>query len=269
MRRDLMPAIVSFSGDQRGESALTHLPARHAERQELLIQASGLAKADTYTAVVTRALIEFYARRGQQTVTFCPPADPPTWGLLATLIGCDLPRHFTLTDDAPKPPTARAAMIPVQPIASIEVADLLTRGLRQEIGETYGKRNIAILEGAFGTLVENGIEHAPDSPVGVLAAIGHEREAHVLQLVVCDLGAGLGAAADPEEAMIELVERSQSRPAAGLAGMVADARRKEIDLELRIASGASRLSWRHGVADVRADQAVPGFTAAAIIHLDP
>ena len=85
--------------------------------------------------------------------------------------------------------------------------------------------------------------------------------------MVTDLGAGLGAADDPEEAMIELIERSQNQRAAGLAGLVADAGRKEIDLELRIASAGGRLSWREGVADVSAEQAVPGFTAAAIIRL--
>ncbi len=93
---------------------------------------------------------------------------------------------------------------------------------------------------AFGVLGENALIHAPDSR---LEDRGNriEREAGVLQLVVTDLARGLADAEDADEAVIDLVERSQ-RPRWGLDGLIAEARRKDIDFELRIASATGRLS---------------------------
>lgn len=263
-----MPAIVSISGDQRGESALAHLPTPGAAREELLIEASGLAKVDAFTAVTARALVEHYGRRGQQSVTFCPPTATAVWNLLSNLMGSDLPRHFALVDGA-SPPSSRArdAVLPTQRVESLNVADLLADGMPRVVGDAYGKRNARFLGAAFGALAENAVLHASDSPVGALAAIGYDRESHALQVVVTDLGAGLGAAEDPEEGLTELMERSDAK-LGGVAGLTRDAQQKGIDLELRIASAGGRLSWRNAVPRVSGAQAVPGFTAAAIVHLD-
>lgn len=263
-----MPGIVSITGDQRGESALAHLPTLGGPREEILVEARGLTRVDSFTAVTLRALVEYYGRRLQQTVTFRPPTVSTVWDLLSNLMGADLPRHFCLADEtSPPAPHAQGAVLPTQRVTSLDITDLLTDGLPTVIGDAHGPRNARFLAAAFGVLVENALIHAPNSAVGALGAIDHEREANALQLVVTDLGAGLGAPEDPQEAVIGLVERSDEN-GGGIAGLVGDAQRKGIDLELRIASGSGRLSWRNGVPKVSEAQAVPGFTAAAIIHLD-
>lgn len=263
-----MPAIVSINGDQRGESALAHLPRFGTPREELLIAASGLSHVDTFTGIAVRALVEYYGRSCQQSITFCPPAKSPVWSMLSTLVGRDLPKHFALADGAGPPrAAARAVVLPTQRVETLAVTRLLSDGMIDLVGDAYGKRNASMLAAAFGVFVENALVHGGESPIGALAAISHERETHALQLVVTDLGAGLVAEEEPEAAVIEMVERSETG-FHGLAGLVADARKKGIDFELRIASGGGRLAWGEGPANVFGAQAVPGFTAAGIIHLD-
>jgi anti-sigma regulatory factor (Ser/Thr protein kinase) len=265
--------VFSLTGDHRGESALALVPPS-SERDELLIAAEELTACDTYSAVALRAAAEFYARYRQQPVTFCPPADSGVWDLLANLMGRDLPAHFTLSGDASPPaPSARCAVLPCQRITSIADVHAIAEHMPEIVGENYGMRPAIFLATAFSVFAENALQHASTSPIGAVAGVGYEREAEALQLVVTDLGPGLTADRDPYEAIIQMVERSQGNPRGqgvlgGLAGLVADAQRKGIDLELRIASGAGRLSWRAGAPNVSEAQAVPGFTAAAILNLD-
>jgi len=264
-----MPGIVSISGDQRGETALANLPTVGAGGEELRVEAGGLVKVDAYTAVVLRALAENYGSRYRKTVTFRPPKSDETWALLASLLGAGLPDYFCPAAGATFPVVhSRAAILPTRRIESVDDNDEVAERLLDLIdSDSYGRRNVALMASAFAVLGENALIHAADSVIGTFAAIAYERDAGTLQLVVTDLGRGLVGAEDPYEAVIDLVERSQQH-GGGLDGLVADARRKEIDLELRIASSSSRLSWRNGVPNVSEAQAVPGFTAAAIIHLD-
>ena len=263
-----MSGLVSITGDQRGESALAHLPVLGNPVEEVLIEARGLSHIDAFTAVTLRALVEYHGRHGQQTVTFRPPEGATTWSVLSNLMGRDLPRHFCLARETSPPASrARAAVLPTQRVETLDVADLIADGLPDVIGDEYGRRNARFLAGAFGALAENALVHGSRSPTSALAAIGFDREANALQLVVNDLGKGLSLADDPEEAVIDLVERSGDT-GGGIAGLARDAERKEIDLDLRIASSGGRLSWRGGVPKVSAAQAVPGFTAAAIVHLE-
>jgi hypothetical protein len=264
-----MPGRVSISGDQRGETALANLPNVGAGGEELHIEAGGLVKVDACTAVALRALVEYHGSRCHKTVTFRPPRSGQTSALLASLLGAGLPDYFCLASGTSFPVgRSRAAILPTRRIESLDDNDEVAEGLLDLIDdEIYGCRNVALVATAFGVFGENALIHAPDSVVGTLAAIAYEREASALQLVVTDLGRGLADAEDPYEAVIDLVERSQQH-GGGLDGLVADAHRKEIDLELRIASSSGRLSWRNGVPNVSEAQAVPGFTATAIIHLD-
>lgn len=264
-----MPGIVSISGDQRGETGLANLPTVATGGEELRVEAGALVKADAYTAVALRALVEYYGSRCHKTVTFRPPRSDETWTLLAALLGAGLPDYFCLSAGASFPvERSRAAILPTRRIDSPDDNDQVAEGLLDLIdGDMYGRRIVALMASAFAVLGENALIHAPDSVTGTLAAIAYERDASTLQLVVTDLARGLAGAEDPYEALLDLVERSQ-QDGGGLDGLVADARRKEIDLELRIASSSGRLSWRNGVANVSEAQAVPGFTATAIIHLD-
>lgn len=264
-----MPGIVSISGDQRGETALANLPTVGVGDEELRVEAGGLVKVDAYTAVALRALVEYYGSRCHKMVTFRPPASDETWALLAGLLGAGLPEYFCLAAGASFPRgRSRAAILPTRRIESLDDNDEVAEGLLDLIdGDTYGRRNVALMATAFAVFGENALIHAADSVIGTLAAIIYEREASTLELVVTDLGRGLADAEDAYETVIDLVERSQQH-GGGLDGLVADARRKEIDLELRIASSSGRLLWRNGVPNVSEAQAVPGFTAAAIIHLD-
>ena len=265
--------LFSLTGDRRGESVLA-LVAPSGERDEVLIAAEGLTGVDAYTGVALRRGLEFYARYRQQPVTFCPPNDSAVWDLLSNLMGHDLPVHFTLSADAlPAATHTRSAVLPARRYTSVaavrDYADLMPA----VVGENYGMRHAIFLAKAFSVFTENALEHASDSPIGAVAAIGYDRESDALQLVVTDLGVGLTAESDPYEAMLKIAERSQGtigRPGTlgGLAGLVREAQRKEIDLELRIASGAGRLSWRERLPDVSEAQTVSGFTAAAILHLD-
>lgn len=261
-------ALISISGDQRGESALVHLPNPNAEREEVLIEAQGLTHVDAFTAAALRGAVEYYGRRCQKTVTFGPPANTTVWRLLSSLMGTDLSHHFCLARGAAPPTQARAAVLPTQRIDSLDVTDLIANGLPELIGDNYGRRNARLLASAFGTLVENSLMHASTSPIGTLATINFEKDANTLQLVVADLGPGLGGAKDAEGALINLVEQSQ-KSGGGLTGLVEDSQRKEIDMELRIASAGGRLEWRDGTPEISGAQFLHGFTSAAIIQLEP
>jgi hypothetical protein len=239
----LVPGIISISGDQRGEAALTHLPVPGANGEELRIEAGGLSDVDVYTAVVIRALAEYYGSRCRMVVSLQPPRQAATWRLLAALLGRGLPEQFCLAPETEFPAMgSRAAILPTRLIDSLDDNDEVADHVVDLIGNNYGYRNADLMAAAFGVLGENALLHGVDSPVRPIAAIGHERESNVLQLVVTDLGRGL-VSADPYEHMIDLVERSE-QTRGGLYGLNAEARRKEIDLELRIASSAARLSWR-------------------------
>lgn len=267
--------VLPLTGDCRGDPVLALALPTSRSREEVLIAASDVTAVDTYTGVALRTSIEYHARWCQQPVTFCPPRDGAAWDLLSNLVGHELPGHVVVADDAPPAaPHVRDAVLPAQRIEEAGLMNRTASRMARSIGgERYGDRAAVMIATAFSVLADNALHHGSSSPIGAVYAVGYDREAHALQLVVTDLGPGLTGAAEPRDAMNRIVKHSRGAPRRrgsfhGLAGLAADADRKEIDLELRIASGAARLSWRRGDADIWESGSVPGFTAAAIVRLD-
>lgn len=269
------PVLCSTPRDLRGEAALAALlPQTGRDASEVLVVAKGLEKVDAFTACALRALIEYYARRRATRVTLSPPDGTETYRTLWHLLGEDLPRHFCFSNDA-SPPAERAPRTVLLPATVIDsfsdcdrIADLVPR-----LCEAMPTRPVRLVAGAFAELVGNGLFHADDSPIGVVASIFHEPDEHALQLVVTDLGGSVAREPDAAVALSSCIAKSEQTYGglAGLADQIGRFGGKLADIEARIsiASGNGRLEWSNAESEWTTARAqhVEGFTASVSFRL--
>jgi hypothetical protein len=261
------PGTISLVVDPTAESALPYFPARGTSGDELRFHASNTARVDASIAVALRCCAEHFGRSLRIPVRVVePPADLPVHRELDALLGTDLPKEFEMpSPDGATAGAPPAVILPAVRIESFDLADELTRRIVQPLGEHYGRTAMRYLAGSFAALVENGLQHATHSTVGVVAAIAFDRHADQLRLVVADAGDGLAGAAESEEAMLAALEHSEGRDG-GLDDLRGRARREGLQVQATVASGIARARTEGGgMWALGAGEQIDGF--AVIVNV--
>lgn len=257
---------ISLAGDVRGETALVHVPRRPSNAPEVMILADGVTHVDAWTGTALRTVIEYHGRVRQRRVVLSPPSSASVARLLAGLLDNDLPAHFCLTNDAAAVGSRpRNIILPSTVVRTFHEVDDVGDGI-PDLGSGYPGRPVRFLAGATVVLAENSVQHAPDSPIGAVVTLAHEREENELQLVVSDLGGTVTDAEDAGRALEQAVRKSTSDDGS-LAGLTLQAARLDIDVTLTLAAGSGRFYWRAGTWTQADAQHVEGFTAAITVHL--
>jgi hypothetical protein len=256
----------------RRGNALALLPPEGGRWDDAILFAGGLRHCDAWTGTALRSAVEYQARHCSRPIGLGPPTDGNACRELLALIGAhhpdDLPRHFCLSDDAELPDISvpRTVLLPAQRIDHYTDADRFT-DILPTLLHAFPQGSARLIASAFGELTDNSLQWGAASPIGTVATVAHEREAHALQVVVCDLAPGLPQA----EASVEWLGGLGKRSAGDLsawAGLIRTAERRELDAELAVAVGSARLSWRAGgEPQVTAASQVAGFTAALELAL--
>lgn len=262
------PALLSTLPDLRGEAALaTFLPPEGATASEVLVVAQHLEKVDAFTACALRALIEYHARVRSTRVILNPPDHAETYRTLWHLLGDDRPKHFGCSNDASPPgkTAPRTVILPATVIPSVGMGDIIA-GLVPRLCDPMPKPPARLIAGAFAELVDNALFHGDDSPIGAVAAIFHERSMHALQLVVIDLGARVAREPDAPAALSDCIVESEHNDG-GLASLVHQIERRDLDARILIAAGNGRVQWGSGGWTASQAQHVNGFTASVSVRL--
>ncbi len=248
------------------ESALPYFPARGTNGDELRIYASNTARVDASIAVALRCCAEHFARSLRIPVRIVePPADLPVHCELDALLGTALPTDFEMPSPVGATPgTPPAVILPAVRIESFDRADELTQQIVRPLGEHYGPAAMRYLAGSFAALVENGLQHATHSTVGVVASIAYDRHADQLRLVVADSGDGLSSGSETEEAMLGALEYSEEHDG-GLDDLRGRARRHGLQVQATVACGIARARTDGGTWALGAGEQVDGF--AAIVNV--
>jgi hypothetical protein len=256
----------------RRGNALALLPPEAGSWDDAIIFAGGLEYSDAWTGTTLRSAIEYQARHCSRPVSLGPPTDVDACQQLLALIGAhqpqDLPGHFCLADDAEMPDieVPRSVILPAQRIDHHAQADGLTEIL-PALMQSFPTSSARLIASAFAELIENSLASGSASPIGTVATVAHEREAHALQVVVADLAPGLPQDASSVQWLEALVKNSDGDFRAW-AGLIRTAERRQLDAELVVAAGSARLSWRAGAEPhVTTASQVAGFTAALELAL--
>jgi hypothetical protein len=213
--------------------------------------------------VALRCCAEHFARSLRIPVRVVePPADVSVHRELDALLGTGLPTDFEMPSPAGATPgTPPAVILPALRIESFARADELTQQIVRPLGEHYGRPAMRYLAGSFAALVENGLQHARHSTVGVIAAIAYDRHADQLRLVVADSGDGLSSGSETEDAMIDALEHSEKHDG-GLDDLRGRARRDGLQVQATVACGSSRARTTNGTTwALGAGEQVDGFAA--------
>jgi hypothetical protein len=254
-----------FRGALYGRRALEQLGAATAPAAELLeLDLGAVTRADTYTGVVMRAAVELQLRRGEaHRAAIAPPRNSAARATIDTLLA-PLPSRSTRVDEPPRVSPSPHVHVPTLTIADEDdlrmVADLVLPSLASR--RVVRVRDARTLQRAVMALGENALRYG-GGPSPAIFAVALEPMGNELQLVVSDLGPGL-----PEGEAIRAVVAHSRGELGGLESLAMMAQRTDVDLSLRLISGASRAHWRHGRWRYDDDGvAVPGWTAAVEIHL--
>ena len=260
------PTWVSVTADPRGEPALAYLPARDVAGEKMKIYAAPMTAADSAIAVSLRATIEHFSRYMEMPVALEPPADAATARLLRDLLGESLPENFDLADGCAWPEGSRLteALMPARRIESFEEADATTGALPGVFGPTYGWPQMRYLAAAFGVLVENGLQHAENSSIDVVAGMAYDRRDDVVRLVVVDSGRTIASLDESEDVLLDALERSEERNG-GLAWLVQQPTARELDVSAILATGQARAYREGGSWRISPGQYVAGFAAVVSV----
>lgn len=257
-----------LAGVMRGHRAIDALDAGiqlHTPRLEIV--ASRLTAVDAYTGAVARAVIEAHLQRNPaNAASIWEPRSSEAWGMLCDLLR-PLPSRCQPCGDHPVLGRDARILLPAMPVKDDEHAELVTAGWLPGVGRYSGlsARHTRWLIEAGAALIENGLVHARDSAIGVLAAACLEPQGNDVQIVAVDLGSSIAAQDDPLSALRDVVGRSRG----GVHGLVtlADlAERRGADISLRLASGVGRATYRGGRWRYSPGPPVPGFVAGYEIH---
>jgi anti-sigma regulatory factor (Ser/Thr protein kinase) len=227
--------------------------------------AGALEQIDGFGAAALRTRIEFVARVQQCRVTLSPPRSTSAWELLHGLICVETPRHFVLADDAAEPEGARprTVLLPAVPLSSSSLAEVVGAELVSR-ASGIAVKPMRFLAGALPELVDNALAHGR-SPTPPIACCFHDRDQQALQLIVCDLGNTFSRHAEAADRIADAIE---SAPDGGLQTLLALARHRDLEADLRLISGRGRVFWDAN-GDLWTDEAqeFAGFTAALTIPL--
>lgn len=256
----------------RGERALAQLgtlttPRRTGPYRRVLV-ATHLVGCDAYGGIVLRVCIDTHLEGHKDNrAQIWEPKDPEVWSCIHDLLS-PLPDGCDLAADQPLPVRNPEIVVPAMRIDEADTAALLGHTItRVHAGLDVGISAARAAAEALVALVENGREHAGDSPLGTVVACALERQTNELQLVALDLGSAMAAASDPPARLRDALAVSRHQ-LGGLASLILLAERRGLDATLRLASGPARARWRTNDR-VRYDTGpvVPGFVVGFSVRL--
>jgi hypothetical protein len=253
---------ISMAGDVRGATALSHLvdPRRAVteERDHFNIAASAMKAADAVTAAVLRASLEEFLVGGGKGLEYLPPSDGAVDQTLANLLGA-MPAQCTISRTSKNAPARdRFAVAPASVIRSIDEIEPMVLGMKA-IGPHVGLdiRETEMAAAAALAFAVNGLEHAPNSPCGVVLCAGVDPDNLTLTVAAVDLGGGPPNEENGESELRSAIERSR-KILGGFAQMPQFAARKGLAIGMHLATGTGEAywsgRWRYGVR-----QNVPGW----------
>lgn len=261
---------ISMSGDVRGRLALPHLLDPHRAASEVrdgcTVAAMGATAVDAVSAAVIRASLEEH-RSSDSTVAaeYFPPVGADVDQTLDNLLGT-LPEGTSVCRSGTAPARDRFAVAPavsIQDVAEIEPLVLGIRAVGPHVGLTVQEAGFAAL--VAQALAENGLEHAPKSPCGVILCAGIDPTSGQLTVASINLGnvAGTGDPAG-DEVLREAVARSR-QIFGGLTSLIQRAQGRGLPLEVFLAAGTQEAVWRQRWAySVR--EHVPGWCSAVTLR---
>jgi hypothetical protein len=261
---------ISMSGDVSGRMALPHLvdPHRAAseDRDGCTVAAMSATAVDGVSAAVIRASLEEHHSSGSTIpAEYFPPVDPGVDQTLDNLLGT-LPEGTSVCRSAPAPARDRFAVAPALSIRDVDEIEPLVLGIRA-IGPHVG---LTVVEAGFAAavaqvLAENGLEHAPESPCGLVLSAGVDPASSQLTVASINLG-NIAGTGDPagDEVIRQAVGRSR-QVFGGLTSLIQRAQGRGLPLEVYLAAGTQEAIWKQRWGySVR--EHVPGWCTAVTLR---
>jgi hypothetical protein len=258
------PGAVSIVRDPTAEAALAYLPARGHNGDHLYFYAANAARVDAVIAVAMRSCIEHFGGYVRIPVRLVEaPADEPTWRALDALLGTDLPATYSIGQAAPTGEAPTTVILPAVRIGSYDFADQITDAIVDPLGRHHPRKLMRYVAGSFAALVENGLDHAKDSTVDVIASIAYDRDADQVRLAVTDTGESMSVAG--EDALRDALDRSRDADG-GLHDLAARVAIVERDVAITLATGTARARSDGGEWTFGTGEYLDGFTASVSVR---
>lgn len=261
-RRTLTPALRG----QRAIAALGPLCSPAAPRLE--VDATNLKRADAFTGVVVREVVRRHldADPGHQ-IFLREPHDSPTWDMLSDLVGT-LPRRARWAGDQRAARREQQVLLPTTSIDDEEVAKLISKSwlpaIMANLRLPAAERRL--LMSAAAAFADNGLRYG--SGAATLLCACHDEQANDLQLVALSSWEAPAEDFDAVDMLREALAKSR-RAIGGIAMLIDQAKRRNIDATIRLAVDQGRLHCR-GQATPRIEgdaPPIPAFVASLEIHL--
>jgi hypothetical protein len=257
-------ALTSAWRGQRALGGLDRLCAPGGPRR--VIDARPLARADAFTGAAVREAIDRHLTRDRgHSVLLHEPTSPKPLSMLHHLVG-PLPRRARWAGDAARPPIDRNVLLPAMRVEDDETSRNVATWLETVTSgplrlPSSAARLLAMAAATFG---DNALKHGAQ---GVLLCACHDPQANDLQVVALSDHVPAAAVTDGVSFLREAVERSE-RELGGIFSIVELARRRGIDVTVRVATGTGRTFWRAGKRRYDITTApIPAFVASVEIHL--
>jgi hypothetical protein len=257
---------VSIISDPTGEAALAYLPARGADGDELRFYAAQAQRVDATIAVALRSCIEHFGQYMRIAVRLAEvPADQSTWRALDALLGANMPSTFSVGQATASGPPPTTVILPALRIDSYDIADRVTDAIVEPLGAHYHPKVMRYIAGSFAALVENGLQHAEGSTVGVVSAIAYDRDTDEVRLAVTDTGESLSSSTDSDGALNEALESSRENEG-GLEDLAARVSIAQREVAITLASGTARARSDGGPWTSELGEHLDGFTAIVSVR---
>ena len=222
------------------------------------VDLSAVAQVDAYGgALVAAALTGAIAG----PVELVEPDDDDAHALIRDMLAL-APSSAQWVGRHPRPRRDRRVLVPAWRVDDVDAARQLAHELMPvalpDLG--VGEREVLTMSEAALVFAVNSLEHA-EAPAMICAAL--DQPCRKLKLVAVDLGQRL--AADPD-ALRAAVHHSR-REGRELAGLATVSVRRGLEVTLRLATGAARMTFRDERWRAHSAAPVPGFVAGLEIHL--
>lgn len=236
-----------------------------------MIDARALHQPDAFTAVVVREAIDRHlAGDAGHSVVIVEPRLDNDFSLLADLLGA-LPHRAHWVGAQGSPRRERSVLLPAMRIPDRETADLVADWLTNvapALRMPASEARLAVA--AARAFAENALHHAPTGAEPSLLSVCRAHEPNDLQVVMMSPGVPSAAGNLTDEYLRDLVARSRSH-LGGLSSLFTLARRRRLDVSLRVAVANGRVYGRTGgVNRVRYEPypaLMPAFVASLEIHI--
>lgn len=242
------------------EEALSYLPERGVKGNELHIYATHLEQVDAAFGAALRTTIEHFGRYVRMPVRLTVPEDPDVWLKLAHALGYEMPNEVQLGTGAdwPNEPAPQTVLLPARRVNNGAQAEQLGDDIFEKLEGNYGKRVARYMGPVATMLAEASLSGCRDSSVGVVVGMSYERAEDAVRLVLANTESEISGREQADEALIDLMEKSEEENGA-LDAIASIAKDRGFEIRATIAAGNGRLRWQGAWEASPAQEYVPGM----------